>query len=86
MELAIEPVSEYRLGFGASGKMIFNDLKTSIRYFSDDLNPVTFKLNKFDKTDSIASGEFHGYLYNEADRSDSIRVEQGRFDVKAIIK
>jgi hypothetical protein len=86
VELAKEPVAEYRIGHDPSGYLSFNDLSARIRYFSDDSNPVTFKLNKFDKTDSIASGEFHGYLYNETDRSDSIRVEQGRFDVKAIIK
>lgn len=85
VELADDPVAEYHLGYGYSNYLVFDDWGSGKRYYSDSSNPVILKMNKYDLTDSIASGVFNGYLFNEDDRNDSVKVDQGRFDLKGII-
>jgi len=64
--------------------------KVNNKYYQvNPARPLTLRLNKFDKIDSllrICSGRFFGVLYNEIDANDSLLITDGRFDTKVFYK
>jgi hypothetical protein len=73
---------QYQLGADSTGSMSFQDLHKLTYYQTHSKNPLLLTIRKFSMLDKIVSGEFEGYLFNKDNLNDSIKVSQGRFDVK----
>ena len=61
----------------------YTDL-TNNKYYKLLQDRETFELSitKFDTTAKIISGKFSGTLFNEFEPTDSIKINEGRFDIK----
>jgi hypothetical protein len=49
-------------------------------YYNKFINKCFLTITKFDTTNKIISGTFHGILYNYLNLNDSTKIEEGRFD------
>jgi len=59
-----------------------NDVVNNKYYRTSNTRPFNLQVTKFDTSNKICSGRFSGTLYNDQNQNDSIKITDGRFDVK----
>lgn len=68
---------------GRGMKFIASNYTQSYKEFKNRFpNNCVLTITKFDTTNRIIAGTFSGVLYNPANQTDSVRIQDGRFDAQ----